>query len=152
MKKAYYLIPILIILSFVTLFVFWKQPERKVEVQVDTSASQDNWQNIPLPKEVTDQLETGQIVNDYLTREAVEDLEGHLVSDSDKALFEKYKQDGYVLLGQSIQVYSAKSDAYTQFSVLMQKDGDYIALIGNYYAQTKNVILVTSNGIQIEIR
>lgn len=119
---------------------------------MDTSASQDNWQNIPLPKEVTDQLETGQIVNDYLTREAVEDLEGHLVSDSDKALFEKYKQDGYVLLGQSIQVYSAKSDAYTQFSVLMQKDGDYIALIGNYYAQTKNVILVTSNGIQIEIR
>lgn len=119
---------------------------------MDTSASQDNWQSIPLPKKITDQLETGQPVSDYLTREAVKDLEEYLVSDSDKALFVSLKQDGYVLVGQSIQVYSAKSDAYTQFSVLMQKDGDYIALIGNYYAQTKNVILVTSNGIQIEIR
>ena len=151
MKKAY-LIPILIILSLATLFVFWQQPERRVEVQVDTSASHDSWQNIPLPTEVTDQLETGQTVNDYLTREVVKGLERHLVSESDKALFERYKQDGYVLAGQSIQVYSAKSDAYTQFVVLMQKDGDYIALIGNYYARTKNVILVTSNGIQIEIR
>ena len=148
MKKAY-LIPILIILS---LFYFSHQPARKVTSQVDTSASQVNWQNIPLPKEVTDQLETGQVVSDYQTREAVKDLEGHLVSDSDKALFVSLKQEGYILVGQSIQVYSAKSDEYTQFAFLMQKDGDYIALIGNYYAQTKNVILVTSNGIQIEIR
>ena len=149
MKNAYYLIPIfiLVVLTFLS-----HQPDRKVTSQEVTSASHDNWQNIPLPKEVTDQLETGQIVNDYLTREAVEDLEGHLVSESDKVLFERYKQDGFALVSPSIQVYSAKSDEYTQFSFLMQKDGDYIVLIGNYYVRTKTALFVTSNGTQIEIR
>ena len=140
MKKAYYLIPILIILSL----VFWKQPERRAEVQVDTSASHDSWQNIPLPTEVTDQLETDQTVNDYQTREAVKDLEGHLVSESDKALFERYKQDGYVLVGQSIQVYAAKSDAYTQFVVLMRKEVKYVAIVGNYYNQPNEILLVAN--------
>lgn len=148
-KKVYYLIPILIL---VVLTFLSHQPDRKVTSQEVTSASHDNWQNIPLPKEVTDQLETGQIVNDYLTREAVEDLEGHLVSESDKVLFERYKQDGFALVSPSIRVYSAKSSEYTQFSFLMQKESQYIAFIGNYYARTKNVIFVTSNGIQIEIR
>lgn len=141
MKKAYYLIPILIILS---LFYFSHQPARKVTSQVDTSASQNNWQSIPLPKEVTDQLETGQPVSDYQTREAVKDLEGHLVSDSDKALFERYKQDGYVLSGQSIQVYSAKSDTYTQFIVLMQKKEKYVAILGNFYNQPREILLVAT--------
>ena len=107
-----YFIPILIILAIATLFVFWKQPESR-EVQADSSASQEYWQNFPLIEKMRTQLETGEEVNDTATKKAVEDLVEHselyLVSDGDATLFEEYKTKGFSLITKSIQVYSAKS-------------------------------------------
>ena len=95
-----YLIPILIILAIATLFVFWKQPEsRDRGVQADYSASQEYWQNFSLIEKMRTQLETGEEVNDTVTKKAVEDLEEHselyLVSDGDATLFEEYKAKGF---------------------------------------------------------
>ena len=144
-----YFIPILIILAIATLFVFWKQ-ESRVEVQADYSASQEYWQNFPLIEKMRTQLETGEEVNDTVTKKAVEDLEEHselyLVSDGDATLFEEYKAKGFSLITKSIQVYSAKSAEYTQFSFLMQKEDEYVAIVGNYYQSGKILLVAIQEG------
>ena len=144
-----YFIPILIILAIATLFVFWKQ-ESRVEVQADSSASQEYWQNFPLIEKMRTQLETGEEVNDTATKKAVEDLEEHselyLVSDGDATLFEEYKAKGFSLITKSIQVYSAKTSQYTQFTFLMQKEDEYVAIVGNYYQSGKILLVAIREG------
>ena len=150
MKKVY-IIPILIILAIATLFVFWKQPESR-KVQADSSASQEYWQNFPLIEKMQNQLETGEEVNDTATKKAVEDLEEHselyLVSDGDATLFEEYKAEGFVLVAKSIQVYSAKTAEYTQFTFLMQRgdEDEYVAIVGNYYQSGKMLLVASREG------
>ena len=144
-----YFIPILIILAIATLFVFWKQ-ESRVEVQADYSASQEYWQNFSLIEKMRTQLETGEEVNDTATKKAVEDLEEHselyLVSDGDATLFEEYKAKGFSLITKSIQVYSAKTSQYTQFTFLMQKEDEYVAIVGNYYQSGKILLVAIREG------
>lgn len=147
-----YIIPLfLIILAIATLFVFWKQPEsRDREVQADSSASQEYWQNFPLIEKMQNQLETGEEVNDTATKKAVEDLEEHselyLVSDEDATLFEEYKAKGFSLITKSIQVYSAKTAEYTQFTFVMQRGDEYVAIVGNYYQSGKMLLVASREG------
>lgn len=151
MKKVYIIPLFLIILAIATLFVFWKQPEsRDRGVQADYSASQEYWQNFSLIEKMRTQLETGEEVNDTVTKKAVEDLEEHselyLVSDGDATLFEEYKAKGFSLITKSIQIYSAKTSQYTQFTCLMQREDEYVAIVGNYYQSGKILLVAIREG------
>ena len=96
------------------------------------------------------QLETGEEVNDTATKKAVEDLEEHselyLVSDEDATLFEEYKAKGFSLITKSIQVYSAKTAEYTQFTFVMQRGDEYVAIVGNYYQSGKMLLVASREG------